>query len=643
MTTHTLWVDFETTSKANLTVEGLQRYVEDPTTEVLCLGWAIGDDDVRCWFPEDGEPFPQAIIDHVNCGGVICAHNATFDRLIWEYVLTADTPDAPITHMTQWQCSAARALAHGLPGSLKNLGIALDLPLQKQAEGTRLINQYSLNGRQPWLDGDKQLMEDYCVMDIRTMRLFCTVLRELTESEWQEYHENERINERGIPIDVAFATAALNYADDVKADADGVIQKITDGEVSSARARKTRDAWLFARITPEQKELLAVRKDGKKKYSLDQEHRDNLLAAPDLNKDVERLIHAIDDAGGSSTSKYKAMANTHVDGRVHHALVWHGAATGRWTSKGIQLHNMPRRAFDEPEELVQDVIGDYEITAPASTLSRLLRAAITSPLGITFGDWAAIEGRVCPWLSDDPDAQPVLDVFRRDEDIYVATAESMGVDDRQAGKVAALSMQFAGGAGALQRMAKVYGVVYTDEEADHLKTLWRTANAWCVRFWYGLRDAAVQAVKMPNVMTSAGRINFQYDGGDWLWMQRPSGGLQGYFQPDFELVTYPWGDEGYELTALAGSVKPKAGEKWPRRTLTPGTFIENATQATAADLMRECVMAASHLPVIGHVHDELLTEGDHREEVKRIMETLPAWADGLPIKADVKYAKRYGK
>ena len=635
------WLDFETTSLCNLTVHGLQRYVEDTTTEVLCLGWAINDAEVQCWFPEDG-PFPQELIDHINADGIMYAQNSIFDRLIWEFALANDY-EVPVPKQDQWRCSSARAMAHGLPANLKDICKALNLPLQKQEAGLRLIHQYSCRGPQPWENNDKQLMADYCIMDVRTMRQFCSVLRELSDSEWAEFYTNENINERGIPVDVKFAEAALSYADDIKEGVDEAILALTDGEVRSARARKTRDAWIFERITDEQKELLAVHKNDKKKYSLDQEHRDNLLEAIDLNPEVEKLVQLMNDAGGSSTSKYKSVANTHVEGRVHHALVWHGAATGRWASKGIQLHNMPRKAFDEPEPLVQDVLGDYEIDNPASTLSRLLRALITSPDGITFGDWSAIEGRVCPWLSDDPRADDTLDVFRRDEDIYIATAAAMGMDDRQAGKVAALSMQFAGGAGALLRMAKVYGVFYSFEEADHLKSLWRTANPWCVDFWHGLRRAADEAVNVPHTVTRKGRIEFYYDGADWLWMKRPSGGLQAYCQPRFELVTYPWGGEGYELTALAGSRKPKAGEPWPRMTLTAGILIQNATQGTAADLMRECVVRSQHLPVIGHVHDELLAEGDHRAEVKRLMEIVPQWAAGLPIKAEVKHERRYGK
>jgi DNA polymerase len=636
-----LWLDFETISSCNLPVNGLQRYVEDTDTGVLCLGYAFDDDDDESWFPEDGPP-PQAIIDHVNAGGILYAHNAQFDHAIWNYALANDF-DVPAAPKSQWRCSATRATAHGLPGKLSDLCKALDLPLQKQTEGTRLINDYCCNGGQPWKEGDKALMDSYVRMDVKTMRQACSVLRELSDYEWSEYHRNMDINEFGIPVDVAFATAALTYAGDIKVDVDGQILALTGGAVATARARKARDAWVFPLLTDDQKELLSVHKDDEKKYSFDEEHRNNLLEAKGLDPRVETLLNLINDAGGSSTSKYKSIVNTHVDGRVFHTLVWHGAGTSRWTSRGLQLHNMPRKVFDNPDEHIDDVMGDYEIATPAKTLSRLLRATITSPDGITFGDWAAIEGRVCPWLSGDPRAQDVLDVFRRDEDIYVATAAAMGMDDRQAGKVAALSMQFAGGAGALQRMAKVYGVIYTDEEAEHLKTLWRNANAWCVQFWHGLHDAALSAFKNPGVVYDCGRLSFQFDGGDWLWMRRPSGNFHAYFQPRIELVTYPWGDEGYELTALAGSVKPKSGEPWPRRTLTPGILIENATQGTAADLLRDCVMRATDVPILFHCHDELIAEGDYREEIQALMDYVPEWAAGLPIKSEVKFAARYGK
>jgi DNA polymerase len=475
------------------------------------------------------------------------------------------------------------------------------------------------------------------------MRAACSLLRELSESEWSEYQLNSEINERGVPVDVPLATAALSYITDIKLHADEAILKLTDGEVTSARARKLRDAWVMPRLSESQKALLLVKKGDKETYSFDQEHRDNLLAAKDLDPEVEQLLEHINDAGGSSASKYNVIANQHVDDRIYYSLQWHGAATGRWTSKGLQIHNMPRNAFDDPEPIISDVLEGYEIEKPAKSLSRLLRASITSAKGITWSDWSAIEGRICPWLSDDDEAQAVLDVFRRSEDIYIHTAEGMGMEDRQAGKVAALSMQFAGGAGALMRMAKNFGTIYSEDEAEELKVLWRESNQWAVRFWHGLKNAANKAYRKPGEQITCGKMSFFYDGADFLWMIRPSGLFHAYYQPRIELVEYPWGDSGYELTALAGSVMPKAGAKWPRRALTPGILIENATQGAAADLMRNAVTNSQHLPIILHCHDELVVEGNHVEELHAIMETAPTWAEGLPLKAETTHKQRYGK
>ena len=648
------WADFETTSECNLLTKGLQHYIEDLSTEVICLGYAIGDAEPQCWYAEDDAPFPQEIIDHLNAGGKFVFHNAQFDLGVWNYILANDFDYVPALPIEQVECSAARASVNGLPAKLDHLCRALALPIQKQAEGVRLINVYSKNGRTPWLGDDKQLMTDYCNMDVATMRMACSVLRELAEYEWAEWARNHYINQRGVPVDVAFATAALTYATDIKADVDGQIYELTGGVVASARARKTRDAWVFDRISPTQKKLLEVHKKDKVSYSFDEEHRNYLLASKHLDPDVEDLLQLINDAGGSSTSKYSVMANQNVDGRVHYALTWHRAGTGRWGSMGLQIHNMPRKVYDDPQPLIQDVLDDYEITAPSSTLSRLLRASITSSTGVTFGDWSAIEGRVCPWLSNDPRADKVLDVFRNDEDLYIATAMGMGIRDkvgevdRQGGKVASLSMQFAGGAGALQRMAKNYGIVYTSDEANELKSLWRDANPWATALWYGVKDAAVKAVKNPLTTCSYGRIDFQYDGADWLWMRRPSGNLQGYFQPRMEQVHFPWDEETdpthEDLTALAGNSQPKAGKVWPRHTLTHGILTQNATQGTAADLLRECIMAApKDLPIILHCHDELVAEGNCVEAIHELMHHVPDWATGLPLKAEVKHAQRYGK
>lgn len=620
------------------------------------MSYAFDDDEIVTWFAED-EAFPQEVIDHFNSGGICYAQNAAFERALFDYVISNDYDFAP-PKLTQWRCSAARALAHGLPKSLGDICRALDLPLQKQKEGMRLIRYYSAPGFfTTWQKDDKQLMQDYCEMDVATMRQFCSVLRELSDDEWEQYHINEEINDFGVPLDIPLAEACLGYAGEIKADVDGKVQALTKGVVSSTRARKARDAWLFERLTEDQQELLVVHKNGVKKYSLDKEHQAYLRQAENLHPEAAAFLVLLEEAGGSAVSKFGAMVNLHVEGRVHGSLIWNGAgASGRFSSMGLQLQNFRRDVFKDPEPVIKDIMEDYEVDSPASTLGRLVRSAITHKDGVSVSDYSQIECRVLPWLTGDPRAEKTLDIFRAGRDLYsenglfmfdeLTSVEDITPDQRQGSKTATLACGFGGGANSVKSMGKIYGLIYDHDQADLIKELWRKANPWAQPFWYAIKSAAQQAVKSPGTITKAGRVQFQSDGRDFLWMMLPSGRVLAYLKPRFEEVEYPWGDTGYELTCLWGGSKPKAGEDWPRHTLSHITLSNNATQGTAADIMRETIVRAhkAELPILFTVHDELVIQGDYSEELHKIMETSPSWAEGLPIAADTNaVARRYGK
>ena len=650
-----LWLDLETRSQIDLPRHGLMRYATHPSTETICMSYAFDDGEIKTWFAEDA-PFPQEVIEYIeDTNKPLSAHNAAFERHLFDFVLSNDYDFKPPA-LTRWQCTSARAMAHGLPPSLDAICRAMDLPKQKQKEGTRLIRDYCAPYfKTQWTGNDKQLMQEYCEMDVDVMRLFCKGLRQLEPWEWEQYHITEMMNDRGVPLDIPFVAAALDYADEVRADVSNQIHKLTGGAVSKATERKARDLWLTEQLDADLIELVTVESKGATKIKFDAEYRKALAAAENLPPIVGDFIELVEQAGGATISKYKAMVNTHVDGRVHGSLIWNGAgATGRFASRGLQLQNFKRDVFKDPEPLIESVIAGVGIDKPAESLGRLIRSAIMSPKGLTFSDYSQIEARVLPWLANDPRAEETLDIFRAGRDLYSENAVNMfdlnSIEDvtpdlRQSAKQGVLACGFGGGAGAVKAMARGYGLKYTEEQAESIKTAWRKANPWAYPFWYGLKDAAQEAVQYPNTVQSFGRLAFLYDGGDWLWMRLPSGRCIAYFQPRFELVEYPWGDEGWELTCLWGSGKPKAGEKWPRRVLNHLILSENATQATAADVMREAITRAhkAGLEVLFSVHDELVVEGLCFDKLHDIMTTPPSWSEGLPIEADTQTSNRYGK
>jgi DNA polymerase bacteriophage-type len=405
-------IDFETRSPVDLWTEGAYRYALHPGTGIYTLSYAFGDEEPQTWLP--GQPLPERLVQHVEQGGTLLAWNAQFERLIWWYVLTPDH-GFPEPALEQFRCTAARARAHGMPGALGDAARAMGLADGKDPEGKRLIKTYSANNV-PWdqiPEQDRASWVEYCERDVVTERAIGQCLRELDWQEWHEYWACERLNDRGVPVDLAMAAAALEYATEVRDDVDRKIRDLTGGQVKSSNSRTDRDAWLLPQLTEPQIRLLETYKNGVKKISFDQSHREALALHPELTEPVARWLELMGEAGGATISKYKGMAAREIDGRVNGAILWNGAGqTGRFASRGLQLHNLRRDSFDEPGPYIADLLAGYQLPDVTDTLARLVRSAIHDPNGMTWCDWSAIEGRVAPWLANSTDGEAKLDLFR---------------------------------------------------------------------------------------------------------------------------------------------------------------------------------------------------------------------------------------
>jgi len=649
-----LSLDFETRSPVHLPSEGAHNYALHKDTGIYNLAYAFDDDEPKVWHP--GEKFPESIAIHFAEGGDIAAWNAQFERLIITHVLSRIVPNLPIPDVQQYYCSAARAAAHGLPRSLENCTRAIGTGAYKNPEGRRLIRDYcSLNILWEHIpEADQDLMDLYAISDVNAERSVTQVLRELADNERYEYAVNEHINDYGVPVDLPMARAALEYASEVRADVDAKMLKLTCGQVASTRDRKSRDAWLLPMLNAEQIKLITRKADGVDKISFDQDHREALALHPDLPQAVGDYIKLVDEAGGATIAKYTGISNRAVDGRVPGTLIWNGAGqTGRFSSTGLQMHNLRRDSIENPEPVIQDLIEGYELPDVTTTLARLVRSTIFTPNGLTWFDWSSIEGRVAPWLADSAPGRAKLELYTSGTDPYVVNAASyFNVDycsvtkrQRQMGKVQELSLQFLGGKGALKLMARNYKIHLDDDQAQRMVDSWRNANPWARTFGDDLDVAAMSAVANPKSWYAAGKIRYCYDGGDWLWCQLPSGRLLAYFQPKREFVISPWGTENLAVTCLYGSGRPKVGEDWPRRDMHGGIWLENVVQAVAADILREAIIRVDDagLDIVLHVHDEVVVEGYHLDQLSELMLTSPDWAKNLPIAGDGGTGTRYGK
>jgi len=651
-----LWLDFETRSKCDLSSKGVYNYAQDGTTDVLCMSYAFDDDEVVTWTPD--QPFPDAVRHHK---GPIYAHNAAFERLIFWYVLQINFD------LTQFYCTAAQARANCLPGSLEDVGRAISSVMRKDHRGAQLIRLLSIPRADGSFNNDPQLLAEmirYCEQDVRAMRAISKAMRPLSDEELADYHTNERINDRGVLLDLPLAQAAIRYASVELEEIETLVAELTEGAIKSVRSPKMK-SWVIDRVGPQALKMMETYKDGDLKYSIDKSVRANLLAFAEENPDeipttVADVIQCADDLWASSVAKFSRLASLadEDDHRVRGAFVFAGgSATGRASSYGAQLHNMSRKCAEDPEAIRHAMVRGHSITPRfgkrvTDVLRGMLRPALIPAPGKVFVgyDWSAIEARMTPWASADAQAEEVLQVFREGRDIYKREAagiyriseETVSKEQRQIGKVAILSLGFGGSVGAFSAMGRNYGIVMPESDSRRIVDAWRRANAWAVRYWEKLESAYTRALRNPNREFSAGRVTYLYDG-QHLWYALPSG----------RILCYPFAKfEGDEITYVKAAWKPAADAKeWPRARLWRGLACENITQAAAHDLLRETLRALDRegFAVVAHVHDEAVVECDAADaervsaRMHEIMTTAPVWAKGLPLAAEGSIMLRYGK
>ena len=652
-----LYCDFETRSKCDLPLRGVYNYAQDASTEVLCMSYAFDDDEVVTWVP--GQPFPAAVANHT---GQIRAHNAAFERLIFWFVLCPDHK-IPEPKLEQFYCTAAQARANCAPGSLEDVGRFAGASMKKDHRGSQLIRLLSIPQADGFFRQDQTLMAEmiaYCEQDVCAMRAISKGMRDLSADELADYHVNERVNDRGVRVDVALCNAAIRYATVELDEIQQIVREVTDGAITSVRSPKMRQ-WVLDRVGPQALELMTIFKDGEAKYSIDKSVRGNLLILAGENPDevppdVAEVIQCADDLWASSVAKFQRAANLADadDGRVRGAFVFSGgSATGRASSFGLQVHNFPRKCAKEPELVRAAMVQGGEIVPQygkrvTDVLKQMLRPALLAEPGnaLVVADWSSIEARVNPWLSGRGDDK--LDIFRNGGDVYkvnasatfrVPVAEVTG-DQRQVGKIQELACSFGGGVGAFAAMGRIYGLLLPEPEARRMVDGWRRANPWAMPFWDSLERCYTAAMRHKGKEFTAGRITYLFDGVH-LWYALPSG----------RILCYPYARlEEDGVTYAKAAWKPAADAKeWPRARLWRGLACENVTQATANDILRYALRsldAEGFEPVL-HVHDEIVLETADpvaaEEAMQRVMCTPPAWAAGLPLGIETTTMTRYGK
>src|SRR4051794_22879529 len=245
--------DCETHSRVLLKAVGAGKYAAHPSTEPLCVAFAVDDDPVQLWLP--GDPVPQVFIDAArNSNWLIAAHNDQFETAIEQHVL-APRFGWPMVPVERHRCTMAAALAAGLPARLSTVADALELAFRKDAAGERLMHQMS-KPRRPhkdepadgifWFDDSDRLqrLASYCKEDVEVERELFNRLPPLSLAEQSLWQLSCEINARGFHVDRRFAEAARRIAQAVAPEINQELAEITGGVVTSINQVARLTEWL---------------------------------------------------------------------------------------------------------------------------------------------------------------------------------------------------------------------------------------------------------------------------------------------------------------------------------------------------------------------------------------------------------------
>lgn len=651
--------DFETRSRCSLKHTNNYKYAAHPSTEVLCASYSVDGGSVELWTPGTEFPFadvwPEVTLE---------AFNNEFELNIWNGVCVPKY-GWPELSPKQVSCLQARAAYAGLPRKLetvaKNIGlhkqgkdpvghrimVALAKPMRGKLKGCEIHG-----GKFDETPAKHRSNERYCLQDTHVEKIVGRICPALPKREQILWRAHERINRRGVPIDLAFAK---NAAELVQRENDRLNAQLMDfaGIKSHNCLTKGKSGWKW------------LKSRGFPAHDLTEQTLDFALEGGlgELDPLVIEALNIRKLCRDSSASKFAAMVcHADADSRCRGAHVFYKAGPGRFAGAGVNFLNLRRLSKKEiPAQLeLADKIStatdldalheELQATAKGTvpTLGKLPRLAVCAGPGkkLVVRDYAAIEMRILHWMADDEIVMKELRDFDAGigADPYKIAAAMIlrkkvaDIDDdmRQFGKLYRLSCGYLTGAGKLQGTAEdTYGITITQEQSKNIVQLYRRSNPKVVKLWYAIGDAVIAAV--DGRPTDVGPASYYMKGGA-LCCRLPSGREMKYWAP--AIVEGSFGPELEAIDQRSGA----------RRPVSLPVLVENQDQAIGRDLLRETLITceSENLPTVLHVYDEGVLEVDEDDtesgtRLQQIMSTTPRWAAGLPIAASGDEHRRYIK
>lgn len=474
-----IFLDFETQSACDIKESGGKLYAEHPSTRVLILSMCIGD-VFHVWIPDHirtklplhsrlwpnelkpskkvelyrGTQFPEAISSILTTEtyrtSPLVAHNAYgFDRYIWERFCPG---------RREWLDTLYLARIAGRHGRLDALGKSLLGIGKDRAKKLLPLCCFAKNSPRgvvyPLINaGDLAAFTTYAIADVELVkRLWCEFDSLNVEEDVIRAHND--CNSRGVAVDENLIDLVEQVSEYSVALAAKEIARLTNGQLTENNIRSVEKVhqWVQSwgiRIVDDAGKL-CLRKDVVQRY-INSPYiiEENLESATEIPPVVVQVLTLRMKALRITDAKVKKAKKRVSNGRLYDLHTYHQAHTGRASSQGVQIHNLPRppkglkldrllESFTTPAFLsirndskaTFDFIKE-QMVIQGSTLegedleewnrltvddvcSALIRPSLMAAKGkrLVICDFATIEARCAAWMADE---EKLLTVFRNQD------------------------------------------------------------------------------------------------------------------------------------------------------------------------------------------------------------------------------------
>lgn len=657
----TITIDFETRSFADLKKVGAWAYSEHASTDLICVCWGVDNEPIQEWWPGQTEinRIPFRLLHALKWHHEVEAHNVAFEKSIWHNVLHKRY-GWPLPDPDSWRDTMAVACYYSLPAALDRLANVLGFE-GKDPEGKRLITKYSClylkTSKLIIPPEDHRKFVDYCRKDVQIEQSISDYLGDLPARELPEFLLDEKINMRGIYLDIEGIEAAAEIVDKRSEELNAEFVKLT-GYNPGQNA----------------KVLLWFAEHGLRLDNLQADTLETILDDGLPQGICRRAIELRLQGAKASTKKLDAMSRQRgSDGRARFQSRYHGANTGRNTGTGIQVLNLNKGFPDvDPEQLVRDISYrdprylDVLYGDSMDAVSKASRHWIQAQPGnkIIAGDFVSVEAVI---LACGAGEEWKIQAFRDKVKIYCLMADTIygypsGTVTKTThpqeygdGKIGELAFGYQGALNAWLKFDP--SGRHTDERIIEICKAWRAKHTATVAYWRGLEQASIEAVS-KRVETNYTDCGFEIVD-EWLTMILPDGKRLWYFKPELRMGMPQWHKplENEECRAGTCRCRPvpkltylsqKTGQ-WKRVYTYGGKLTENWTQATSRQRLRYSMKLAERAgyTLVFTVYDELVAEVPKgfgsAAELKQIMLEAPNWAKDWPIGVEVWEGDRYKK